>query len=253
MRNDLTMKIKTKYFEWTKSEKKVAEFILDNKEKIGYFSVTEVAEKCNVGEATVLRFCKKMGCTGFYSFKKRMLEELEEEEKKQYEEEKITNKAYEELIEVIDETLKLQREEEIFKASRLINNAESIYILGEELSNLSAKAAEVRLSCLGYKSFHFDESKFQVRRANLIGEKDLVIAVCVSENRKELIESLKIAKKNGATIIGIANYKTASLVEISDCVILSASKDIVEENTLIGVASQLFIIEEICNELIKIN
>jgi Helix-turn-helix domain, rpiR family. len=34
-----------------------------------YSSITELAEKINVGETTIIRFCRHIGLTGFQDFK----------------------------------------------------------------------------------------------------------------------------------------------------------------------------------------
>ena len=249
MKVDLIVKIKSGYLEWTKSERKVADFVLEHIEKISYISVTELAEECSVGEATVLRFCKKMGYSGFHSFKKEVIDILEKEET----ENKDINKTYEDMTVMLDHTLKLQKMKEIMDVANLIKNADNIYFYGVGLSALSAKAAEVRLSLLGYRSFYF-ESQTQILRANSISEKDLVIGLSISGESMETIKSLKIAKENGATIVGMTNYNPSSLADLSDYVLLTASKEISKaETTLIAVTSQLFIIEEICDELIKID
>lgn len=249
MKTDLIVKIKSAYLASTKSEKKVAEFVLENMDKMSYISITDLAKACSVGEATVLRFCKKIGYSGFHSFKKEVIDMMEEKEI----EENDINKTYEDMTVMLNHTLKLQKMKEIKIIANLIKNAENIYFYGVGLSALSAKAAEVRLSLLGYRSFYF-ESQTQVLRANSISEKDLVIGLSISGESIGTIKSLKIAKRNGATIVGMTNYNPSSLANLSDYVLLTASKEISEaETTLVAVTSQIFIIEEICDELIKID
>ncbi|MDQ1911546.1 hypothetical protein RAC89_14025 [Paenibacillus sp. GD4] len=53
----------------TASESKVAEFIRDRFEQVIYLSVTDLAEQADVGETTVLRFCRKLGYKGYQEFK----------------------------------------------------------------------------------------------------------------------------------------------------------------------------------------
>lgn len=57
-------KIHILYPSFTKSEQKVAQTVLQTRAGVMYFFVTELASAAAVGEATVLRFCRKLGCTG---------------------------------------------------------------------------------------------------------------------------------------------------------------------------------------------
>ncbi|WP_297630978.1 MurR/RpiR family transcriptional regulator [uncultured Clostridium sp.] len=252
MKIDLIVKIKSGYLEWTKSERKVAEFVLENIEKMSYISVTELAEECTVGEATVLRFCKKIGYSGFHEFKKAVIHSIEKEEKKN--KDLIINKTYDEMISMLNQTLKIQRESEIFNVAKLIKNAEHIYIYGSGLSILSARAMEMKLSFLGYTSFYCEEQHIQILKSSLVTKGDLIIGLSASGESMETVKNLKIAKKNGATIVGITNYNPSALANISDYVLLTASQSVKEkETTLLGLTSQLFVIEEVCDELLKID
>src|SRR5690625_7817587 len=62
---DIQLLIRSHINAFTKTEAKVANFVLNNLEKVIYLSVTELAEKAGVGETTVLRFCRKLDYKGF--------------------------------------------------------------------------------------------------------------------------------------------------------------------------------------------
>ena len=55
--------------DFTRSEKKVVEAVLDNPEEVLYSSITDLAEKAGVGDTTVVRFCRKVGFKGYQDFK----------------------------------------------------------------------------------------------------------------------------------------------------------------------------------------
>ncbi|WP_176448737.1 MurR/RpiR family transcriptional regulator [Lentibacillus sp. CBA3610] len=67
---------------FTKSEQKLYNYITNNFEQIVYQSLTEIAIDCQVGEATVLRFCRKLGYKGYQEFKLALARELLVREKK---------------------------------------------------------------------------------------------------------------------------------------------------------------------------
>lgn len=51
------------------TEAHVYNYIMQNKEKVLDASIRELASETHVSTATVVRFCKKLGCEGFIEFK----------------------------------------------------------------------------------------------------------------------------------------------------------------------------------------
>ena len=53
----------------TGSEKKVADYVLENYMEVLDYTVTELAEKAKVSDATVVRFCRSVGYKGYQDLK----------------------------------------------------------------------------------------------------------------------------------------------------------------------------------------
>ena len=62
-------KISSEYYQLTSAEKRVADFVADHQQKTQYMSISELSEEAGVAEATVTRFCKRLGCKGYNAFK----------------------------------------------------------------------------------------------------------------------------------------------------------------------------------------
>ena len=69
MQEDYLTKIRSVYNQFTKAEKKVADYILENPKKVLFMSISDLAEACNVGDTSVFRFCKTMNVKGYQEFK----------------------------------------------------------------------------------------------------------------------------------------------------------------------------------------
>ena len=59
----------SQYFQLTNSEKKVADYVLRHRIDVQYMSISELAEECTVADATISRFCRRLGLTGYNAFK----------------------------------------------------------------------------------------------------------------------------------------------------------------------------------------
>ena len=66
---DLILQIQANYNQLTKAEKKVADYVVCNQEKIPYMSITDLADACEVGDTSVYRFCRTMELQGYQEFK----------------------------------------------------------------------------------------------------------------------------------------------------------------------------------------
>jgi len=60
----------------SRAEQRVARCILDEPSEAIRFSITELAERAAVGEATVSRFCRRLGLSGFLDLKISIASEL---------------------------------------------------------------------------------------------------------------------------------------------------------------------------------
>lgn len=74
---DFIEKIKDKTL--TKTEKIIADYILDNLSTISFASVKEVALGCGVSDTSVIRFLRELGYEGYTDFKKELNEKLLEQ------------------------------------------------------------------------------------------------------------------------------------------------------------------------------
>ena len=69
MQEDYITKIRSAYNQFTKAEKKVADYILANPRQVLFMSISDLAEACDVGDTSVFRFCKTMNVKGYQEFK----------------------------------------------------------------------------------------------------------------------------------------------------------------------------------------
>src|SRR5580693_10753700 len=63
------VRIEGTYASLRSAEQRVADFILKHPEELIYLTVTELAERTNTSESTVVRLCQKIGYKGYQEFK----------------------------------------------------------------------------------------------------------------------------------------------------------------------------------------
>ena len=68
--------IRQMYEELFSAEKKVAKYILENRQEVVMLSVSELAHKSGASEATVVRMCKHLGYDGYFQMRLLMSREI---------------------------------------------------------------------------------------------------------------------------------------------------------------------------------
>src|SRR5579872_6411791 len=72
------VRIQGTYSSLRTAEQRVADFILKHPEELIYLTVTELAERTNTSESTVVRICQKIGYKGYQEFKIMLARDLVE-------------------------------------------------------------------------------------------------------------------------------------------------------------------------------
>ena len=69
--------IGSEYYTFTAAEKKLADYILSAQDCISRMSISQLASACSVADATVSRFCRRLGYKGYPDFKIAIANSLE--------------------------------------------------------------------------------------------------------------------------------------------------------------------------------
>ncbi|WP_160725900.1 MurR/RpiR family transcriptional regulator [Bacillus sp. USDA818B3_A] len=214
------------------SEKKIIEFIEQNQEEIIHLSITEVAERSETSESSIVRLCKRLGYKGFQDLKIHLAKEVVAPEMQIHEAiEKgdnavtIKKKVFQSNIQALYDSIEVCSDDEILKAVEAISNARLIEFYGTGGSGTVALDAQHKLLKLGIKSFAFNDSVLQAMSASVLTEQDVVIGISHTGSNTDVLAAMKLAKEAGATLICITNSSKSPITKISDIVLQTASKE----------------------------
>lgn len=234
---------------FTKSEMKIYEYITEHTDQVLYHSLTELADACNVGEATVLRLFRKIGYKGFQGFKFSLAKEIDASNKKENNDSyifKVKNSmmtALENSYEVIDKT-------ELDKAINLIDSANNVVVFGVGSSSIAGLDMQNRLLRIGKNIEVLGDPHSQVMRTASMDRETVVVAISITGSTKDTVDSVSVAVDKGAKIISITNYIKSPLTKFSDCILLSSAKESpLDSGSLVSKVAQLFIIDLLCTGL----
>lgn len=230
--NSIILKIRSVYNSLTKTEKKVADYVIENVDNIIYFSITEFAERANVGETSIVRFCRHIGMSGFQEFKLDLAKEMAEPETSIHggitfddSIETLVKKITAENTMVLSNTSKILSLSELEKAINAILNANKIEIFGVGASGYTALDAKYKFMRLGLNVSANLDPHIQAISAVNLREGDIAIGISFSGSTKDTVETCKLAKKCGAKIICITNYARSPITANADIVLLTSAKE----------------------------
>lgn len=238
--------INNHYDELTRAERKVADFVLNQGIKIIYATITDIKAATHVGDATIIRFCQKLGFSGFADFK---IEIAKEDYTKQ--EQPQTEDAYDTLAtqlgSIIKSTATLINREHLEQAITKMSAAKHIYLFGVGGSGQSADSFASILLRTGVRSTAVSDPHFQAQLASLLQPGDLVFGFSLSGRTQDTYDALQIAKDNGADIIAVTNYTNTPIGRLGDIVLQTAVDEFLNGGSVAGRVSQLYI----CDVLTK--
>src|SRR5690625_1881779 len=177
MKRPIVGLINSYYPSLTKSEKKVADYVLNNLNNVIYFSVTDLSYEAGVGETTVLRFCRKIGMKGYQEFKLTIAQNLSEtEDNDKSESNNLIDTISNNTIKGLEETASMISKDDLNTAIEMIHQAKSIHFFGVGTSGVTALDAKSRFLRIGKQSDAIVDSHLQAMSAATLTKDDVVVA-----------------------------------------------------------------------------
>ncbi|MCK0472379.1 MurR/RpiR family transcriptional regulator [Halalkalibacter sp. APA_J-10(15)] len=231
----------------TKSETKIYDYITSHIDQVLYYSLTELSEACDVAEATLLRFFRKLHFKGFQDFKFALAQEVSSKRTPNEENSTYIEKIRNYMVQAIHNSYDLIDALALEAAVKTIAQAHDVVIFGIGSSGIAANDMENRLLRIGKHIQAVTDPHTQVMRASSMTKETVVIAISVTGSTKDIVDTIQIAKAQGATIIAITNYLKSPLTKLANQVLLTSAKESpLDSGSLITKVAQLYLIDLIC-------
>lgn len=231
---DILKKIERNYKNFSKSQKLMADFVINHYEKAAYMTANKLGIAIGISESTVVRFATEIGFDGYPSFQKELLEwtktKLTAVQRMQVTNERISKENMLEQvlsrdIELVRETLGEIDSNEFNTVVEKLVSSKKIYILG-------VRSSAALANFMGfYFNLMFDNVKVissssssevleQVIRAK---DGDVVIGISFPRYSQRAVKMMEYAKKQGATTIALTDSKNSPVSENADYTLIAKS------------------------------
>ena len=255
--------ISSLYHSLTKSEKKIADTILRSPDLVSQCPLSEIAKHLEVGEATLVRFCRTIGFKGFSDFKLELSIELatkdnndetvlETEIMPSDDSLTIAQKLQAAVSNVMEETVNLLDLKQLEQVVKSIKKARRIFLFGVGSSGVTAEDAKNKLMRIGFQVDATGNNHFMYMQAALLTLSDVAIGLSHSGYSAETAHTLKIAKQNGATTVALTHSLRSPVTEYADYVLVNGNKQGKLQGDSIGTKiAQLFVLDLIYALLVQ--
>lgn len=212
----------------TSIEKKIAEYILEDPERIKNLTTYEIAKNCDTSQASIVRFSKKLGFSGFPDFKLSLSQDIgnrkaeshvnimHEELKSTDSFEIIGKKVATENTRAVNNTYEITDFKELEKAVQAINSARKIMLAGVGFSGIVARDLYFKLMELGKVASFENDSHMQLSYLSTMNENDILFVISHSGKTLELFNLTKVAKNKGIKIITLTSVANNPIRELGD-------------------------------------
>ena len=221
---DIVLRIKEEYRKLTKSEKKVADYFIENYKDAINESTQSIAVATDTSPATVIRFVKTLKFDGLQQLKLAIAADMDSQKPDITDEiihqkdglSEIVEKNKRNLINSIERLYALMDLEMIEKSVDAIDSAKKVYLFGVGASGIVCYDINYKLSRIGKNVVFNNDIHLQLVNLNFITKEDACVCVSYSGNTKETVIVAEIAKKAGAKTVGICCYGRNELSKICD-------------------------------------
>lgn len=230
--------IKLNYHSLSKSEKKIADYVLETGYKVSEMALAELAKATGVSDPSVVRFTKALGYKGFSDFKSHVLRDWGKESSLPQSDkfidlnispedklESIPQKIVSSSMKGLEDTMKIFDYQAYEKAVHRISKAKRIEVFGVGTSGSIALDFVSRLIRIGLNARYFADNHLEQLSLVSLGKEDVAIAISHSGSTIDAVNSLKIAKEAGATTIALTNYKASHISKYSDIDLLTGDHE----------------------------
>ena len=254
-------KISSEYYQLTSAEKRVADFVADHKQKTQYMSISELSEEAGVAEATVTRFCKRLGCKGYNAFKLAVANSVAGRIDSLPPESEITpddsiaelgRKLYMADRDAMAQTLELLRPDDVKKAADILCAADNVLCMGQGGSMLLAQECAHLFSTSVPHFRAVSDSHLQAIAAAHLTERDAVIYYSYSGSTEELLKNLRVVQDRGARVILITRFPKSPGAAYADVVLQCGSREgLLQMGSVAARVAQLYLTDVLFHEVCR--
>lgn len=252
MEENIILQIKSKLNDLSKTEKKIGEYITQHAMDTVKYNTSELAEKAGVSPATIVRFCRSIGLSGFSQLKIRLYADVSN-----FDEDLYTDITPNENMRLILDKLALRFNHSITQTSNqldtncieqiseIMDTCTTIYVYGLGASHIAAEDFTQKFSRIGKSVINTLDHHLLSSSLTNASDHYLFIAISNSGETNEVTKLAQIAKQKNCYTVGLTQNKNSTLANLVDLPVIHSGGEAVmlRSAATTSIVSQLFAID----------
>lgn len=262
MGKDIIALMLQEYECFTRSERKIADYVLEHQEETQYISITDLSAQCGVAVSTVSLFCRKLKLAGFNDFKLELARaalparaafsepgsEITEGDSAAA----VMGKVLSAVQDALNNAYHMLSEQEIIRAADLLRRAGQVVCLGQGNHAAVALAAWAQFSTTSAKFKTIQDSHMQIVVLSTLSEGDAVLYFSYSGATHELLEAVEVIRARGAKLILVTRYSNSPASAYADAVLLCGpNEQPFQFGSTSALMAQLYVVEVLLSEFVR--
>ena len=226
MKKNLHDEIKKSMGAFSRTQKRLANFLLDNWSEIPLLSIEAIAKKSGVSMASITRLTRKLACKGFYDFKKQIKSEHMHDIINPVERffsiqsdlsgKKSLIKAARQDVKNINRLLSGVSEETFLKLVEAIEKAKRVFTFGIGISAIFSQLAAYTFNQIQKETHSLDEGHTPVEEKILaMSQDEIIIFSSFYPYSRGTAEFARLARQRGLEIVVFSDNEFSPLSEFA--------------------------------------
>ncbi len=253
------LKIGSDYYSLTPAEKRLADFILANQEKVTQLSISELARASSVAEATVSRFSRHMGYKSFPLLKLAVANAMAQarlgdtplsgQVAPQDDLTTMAQKLYRANTEAMLQTMEVLDLNVVSQVASLFQESRQVLCMGQGGSMLIAREAAHLFSTVSNQFRPVEDSHMQAMAAAIMDPRDVLFFFSYSGSTRDVLEISGIARDRGAKIVLVTRFPNSPGARIADFVLqCGANESPMQSGSIAARVAQMYLLDVLFSE-----
>lgn len=207
----------------TPSEARIAKYLTDHPEEVIKNSIQEVAKGCGVSVASVSRLASTLGYKDWKEMRLSLAMDSKAPENPVFSnitgedpDDVVARKVFEATAMSVRETYEQLDKKKLSKLVAAIKKTNRIVFYGSGGSGCIARDESLRFAHLELSAEAYSEEFQMMLQASRMKKGQIAVGFSNSGRSRATVGVLAEAKKRGALVVGVANYRNTPLEEVSD-------------------------------------
>jgi DNA-binding MurR/RpiR family transcriptional regulator len=244
--DDIKEKIRKRYSTLPKNQKKIADFIVENFDRVPFLNVQEMAASTSSSVASIVRFAQRTGFEGFKELQEEIGASLQDRLQHpevftipsgKAEKDDILTLIAQQDVKNINTTLQLIERSVFDRSIKTILKARHVHTAGLGISYLLAEVLSYQLNQVGVASSPLRQGSTNFAEQVLYFQpNDVLIVFSFQPYSQETIDAARIAFEKGIKVIAITNKENAPATFYADSSLLVKSENMLYTNSFAAIS-----------------